>query len=213
MKRALSFLIFFLSVYISKSQINDTIYFSKLGDTVLLSPYADGYTYSDSMTHHLFVMSFDKKDTLKKISSLDILVNRKDRLEDFISLDTLKKYRLEFDGYLQRDTIDKDVILTFTPKNTVKIDTYYLKDQFIYSVEIEILLKCKSKIIMQETITYFYIAMYAGDFDKSDICSFKSWKKKGVDKFLINYKIKQNVYDGKPFRGFNSVTNWYYGYY
>ena len=88
MKRALSFLIFFLSVYISKSQINDTIYFSKLGDTVLFSPYANGYTYSDSMTHHLFVMSFDKKDTLKKISSLDILVNRKDRLEDFISLDT-----------------------------------------------------------------------------------------------------------------------------
>lgn len=210
MRRSLFLILFLILGYISKSQ-EDTIYFSKTGDTVLYSPTWAGNIYSDTVRHYLNIASFAEGDTLKIISSFTITTKRKDNFNDFIPTDSLKKYNLEFDGYLQ-DSSDNDVILTITPKNIIKIDTYYQANQFIYTADIEIILKCKSKIIRQETVKHYYIAKREEDIDINDICRFKSWKKRGADKYLISYKIKESLYSGKPY-GFSIVTNWYYGYY
>jgi len=182
-------LLFFVVVN-GKSQI-DTIYFSVSGDTVLYSFGAHGQVGSDTFYHQVIIASFNPKDTLKIISSFEIPTVQKTNALKLVSKDTIKKYHLQFDG-LRSDKPDKNVKLKVSAGNIVFQSAINNSGENIYTADISIYIKCKSKLIRKEKIKYMFRGFDKTDLDTNGICDLTFWKKSGKDKYLFYYHIIRN---------------------
>ena len=207
------FIVFILLLNIAdcKSQI-DTIYFSTSGDTVLYSFGAHGQANSDTFYHQITIASFNPKDTIKIISSFEIPTTKKGNALKLVSNDTIKKYHLQYDG-VRFDTPDKNIKLKVSADNILFQAPLENSSENIYTADISIYLKCKSKLIRKEKLKYMFKGLDKTDIDTTGICDLTFWKKNNKDKYLFYYRLVRNKKITKDDKGSSYDIISYLDYY
>jgi hypothetical protein len=207
------FLVFILLLNIAdcKSQI-DTIYFSTSGDTVLYSFSAHGHVNSDTFYHQINIATFNPKDTVKIISSFEIPTTMKGNVLKLVPKDTIKKYHLQYDG-IKFDKPDKNVNLKLSAKKITFQFQLDNSDENVYSADILLSLKCKSKVIRKEEMKYMFKGYSKNDLNMDGICDLNFWKKSNKDKYFFYYRLIRNKKVTKNDRGSSYDSIGYLDYY
>lgn len=172
----------------------DTIYFSEVtGDTALFSFGWVGNINSDTVKHNVNIVCFNAKDTLKALSSFDILTLKTQNIYKFIPEDTLRKYHLSYDGP-RNDSLDENMKLKIAVKKIRFFGKADNSKEKIYTANVAFTFKCKSKVIRRETIKkYMFQGSNRHSFDKSDFITITYWRKQNTERYFFYYRIKRDV--------------------